>query len=152
MFRNCCKIELFLTLFGNIYCLTNMIFFYQSDPKYSCIWSTGAQTLSVVSRVLYFYYLSTNHKFSCCDISGKIPHSMVSLALNKTQSAYDCMTMIKPAINTLTKQIEVKMFHNIFVTEDMSNMKSDDDKRWPHKWRLIRSKTINLSEIIACSC
>lgn len=58
---------------------------------------------------------------------------MVSLALNKTQSAYDCMTMIKPAINTLTKQIEVKMFHNIFVTEDMSKMKSDDDKRWPHK-------------------
>lgn len=58
---------------------------------------------------------------------------MVSLALNKTQSAYDCMTMIKPAINTLTKQTEVKMFHNIFVTEDMSNMKSDDDKRWPHK-------------------
>lgn len=58
---------------------------------------------------------------------------MVSLALNKTQSAYDCMTMIKPAINTLTKQIEVKMFHNIFVTEDMSNTKSDDDKRWPHK-------------------
>lgn len=60
-----------------------------------------------------------------------------------------CLWLHDHDINTLTKQIEVKMFHNIFVTEDMSNMKSDDDKRWPHKWRLIRSKTINLSEIIA---